>query len=77
MPQPQNQNISLKMMRSKFKVENLFGSSINYNALLKAEMALSPVMMRILFILIMFAIHCVGELCSPIARNRCCDPQVF
>ena len=49
---------------------------MNYDAPLKAEMALSPVMMRTLFILIMFAIHCVGDLCSPIARNRCCDPQV-
>ena len=76
MPQPQNLNKSFKM-RSKFKVENNFGSSMNYDASLKAEMALSPVMMWILFILIMFAINCVGELCSPIARNRCCDPQVF
>ena len=75
MPQPQNQNKSLKM-RSKFKVENIFDSSMNYDAPLKAEMALSPVMMRMLFILIM-SINCVGELCSPIARNRCCDPQVF
>ena len=64
-------------MRSTFKVKNIFDSNMNYDAPLKAEMALSPVMMRTLFILIMFAIHCVGDLCSPIARNRCCDPQVF